>query len=418
MCIMRSRFMRVAVCLLLCVCICFSCVGPVYAEAITVVTLGTLAVIAAVLTATGLVMSTPEAFDGLCHSVYDTLSAAGTLKNKISLKVLAGLSYIPTSIASAIADAAAKTSAYKPVAQSTYTYKGVAYPFFDKNYDIPHSSLKCVAVFKWSDFVNCPKTVSYPIGDFTLMVEYPGVRSIFFESPVFSFSSVSGSRNFETFEGFISELFVSSNGFSYYLYMGRTISLTSSWLGSSYVTIGRVDTDSGNISANFPWDTTKDLPSISADGILSLNQSWLSREFVVSGAASLPLSVPSDTVAGSATQTQDDAQIGDKTLGVSDAVVSGSAASDFVKKSALQGLSLLDFFPFCIPFDLVKGVKLLVAPAKSPVFDIPIKIPYLDQQTLHVDLTQFSGVAVFSRWFLTLAFVLGLAGITGKVMKW
>lgn len=147
-----------------------------------------------------------------------------------------------------------------------------------------------------------------------------------------------------------------------------------------------------------------------------LQSSWVDNARAIDDVASLPLSIPADSVSGAVDQTQEQAQAGNKTVGLDDSIPD-NAVDEFVQKGKLS-LALADFFPFCIPFDLVKGFKLLVAPAKDPVIDIPVKIPYMPEQVIHVDVTQYAGVVRIGRWFLTVMFVVALAAATSKVIKW
>lgn len=407
-----QRGWRIAICLLLCVCMAFACVAPVYATAILpVVAFGSLAVIAAVLVATG-VMSTNDAdFDGLCNDIYDSLSAASKIGPKITLSVMAGVSYLHTSIVEMIAGEAVKLGAYAPTGGSTIEVDNYSYPYY------ADEAAALAAYVPVVSFVKNPPAGSFPT---TVVVAAP-----FY----WDFSSYLKGHAYLRKEGepddcyidstvipmapweFGSVVYIESLGnlFSFYRF-GTNPVHTMALYGEHTVT--------GSISVSWPWELTDDLPSISSSGALDkVNAGWLARERAIDGTASLPLSVPADTVAGAAAQTQADAQAGTKTKDVAFDVVDDSAASDFVDKGKLS-FSLADFFPFCIPFDIIKGIKLLVAPPKAPIFDIPIKFPYIPEQTIHVDLAQYGGIAVFSRWFLTLAFVIGLAVGTSKVMKW
>lgn len=76
-------------------------------------------------------------------------------------------------------------------------------------------------------------------------------------------------------------------------------------------------------------------------------------------------------------------------------------------------------FPFCIPFDLIDLYKVLVAEPKAPYWEIPLKVESIGfEYTFIIDFEQFETLAEIFRLCETIAFILGLALITGKVIKW
>lgn len=86
--------------------------------------------------------------------------------------------------------------------------------------------------------------------------------------------------------------------------------------------------------------------------------------------------------------------------------------------------SITNRFPFCLPFDLARAVKLLVAEPVTPKWHVPIKIPlakvlgggYWDM-SFDIDFKDFETLSVFSRWFFTLIFTFGLIFVTSKIVK-
>lgn len=79
-------------------------------------------------------------------------------------------------------------------------------------------------------------------------------------------------------------------------------------------------------------------------------------------------------------------------------------------------------FPFCLPFDFVRGVKLLSVEPVEPVFEYDIVFPmpagFDDVDcTIVIDLTKFDKVAFVFRWCSTMAFVFGLIFVTTKIVK-
>ncbi|MDO4495869.1 MAG: hypothetical protein Q4B62_08840 [Clostridiaceae bacterium] len=74
-------------------------------------------------------------------------------------------------------------------------------------------------------------------------------------------------------------------------------------------------------------------------------------------------------------------------------------------------------FPFSIPFDFAKGVKMLLAPAAVPEFDYTFSFPRLGiNETIHIDLSDFDGIAKISRWFFSALFVIFLIFATKKLI--
>ena len=80
-------------------------------------------------------------------------------------------------------------------------------------------------------------------------------------------------------------------------------------------------------------------------------------------------------------------------------------------------LPLTEFFPFCIPFDLVDMLGVLAAPAEAPRFEWVI--PTLDGEgyPLVIDLSAFDGVAQIVRNMELLAFCIALALKTRSLIR-
>lgn len=82
------------------------------------------------------------------------------------------------------------------------------------------------------------------------------------------------------------------------------------------------------------------------------------------------------------------------------------------------GTAIVSKFPFCVPFDLIKAVQTLSSDPVVPDFDVKIKIPSLKQTySIKIDFNQFETMAVVSRWFFRLLFILSLILITRKLIK-
>lgn len=82
--------------------------------------------------------------------------------------------------------------------------------------------------------------------------------------------------------------------------------------------------------------------------------------------------------------------------------------------------NIINKFPFSIPFDIVKGARLLVAPPITPKFDVSFSIPARGKDipiNFTIDLTPFDKVAAMCRTFAVLIFTVGLAVATPRIVK-
>lgn len=75
-------------------------------------------------------------------------------------------------------------------------------------------------------------------------------------------------------------------------------------------------------------------------------------------------------------------------------------------------------FPFCIPFDLKRGVEILSASPVAPSFAIPFRFGGVIDETITLDFDRFTDLIRFCRWFQTAIFTVGLAVVTRKFIKW
>lgn len=85
------------------------------------------------------------------------------------------------------------------------------------------------------------------------------------------------------------------------------------------------------------------------------------------------------------------------------------------------GAALITRFPFSIPWDIAKGIKLLAAPAKAPYFEVDFFEPIADRvggwqgsTKIVLDFSQFEILGQLSRWTSTVGFCLMLAGATKR----
>ena len=78
--------------------------------------------------------------------------------------------------------------------------------------------------------------------------------------------------------------------------------------------------------------------------------------------------------------------------------------------------SIIDKFPFCLPFDIYTVYNLLSAPPIAPQFEIPFEMEGYFDYSIEVDLSEFEMVATIVRWFLYIIFIIGLILVTNKLI--
>lgn len=91
--------------------------------------------------------------------------------------------------------------------------------------------------------------------------------------------------------------------------------------------------------------------------------------------------------------------------------------SEFMLDSAITKV-----FPFCLPFDFVRGIKLFNASPQTPIFTYYIKIPAVGsfagtQIEITIDFSKFETLASISRWVSTVGFAFSLIFISTKIVK-
>ncbi len=128
---------------------------------------------------------------------------------------------------------------------------------------------------------------------------------------------------------------------------------------------------------------------------------------------------------------QDDPWENEDTQDPADEKTDEEIAEEIDEAAAVYNGDLMEFvldnrltqvFPFCLPFDLVRGIKLLSVPPSEPVIDVPFKIPSVCgfggyETRFRVDFTQFKTLLTLCRWIFTISFTFGLIKITFKVVK-
>ena len=90
-------------------------------------------------------------------------------------------------------------------------------------------------------------------------------------------------------------------------------------------------------------------------------------------------------------------------------------------KSELKGyevVGLTSIFPFCIPFDIYNFLSVLVAEREAPHFEFVLDFGALGVQEMEVDLSSWETAAQILRTLELMAFCIGLALATSKLIKW
>ena len=87
------------------------------------------------------------------------------------------------------------------------------------------------------------------------------------------------------------------------------------------------------------------------------------------------------------------------------------------------GAALTSRFPFSIPWDLFRAVRLLAAPAKAPYFEVDFMAPLADEvggwkgsTKVVLDFGQYAIIGQVSRWTSTIGFCLMLASATKRLI--
>ncbi len=82
--------------------------------------------------------------------------------------------------------------------------------------------------------------------------------------------------------------------------------------------------------------------------------------------------------------------------------------------------NLSEYFPFCIPFDLIRAFKLLTAEAEVPYWEIPLHAEFLGyvlDYTFVIDMSKFEMLAKIFRLCETIGFCVGLILLTRNIIR-
>lgn len=187
----------------------------------------------------------------------------------------------------------------------------------------------------------------------------------------------------------------------------------------------------GALSVYMPWaaqgvavplpGTTTDedwvpvtIGGISIEDVLAGSQADAQAGTVVDGVTWVESEAVPDVTPGTATLSD----ILSAILSIPQAIVRSitQALSNFFGISGTAdayAISLTDFFPFCIPFDIYEFLSVLSAAPEAPVFHWEIPVPQLGRTfDIDVDLSPWDPVAAVFRTFELLAFIVGLGMIT------
>lgn len=197
---------------------------------------------------------------------------------------------------------------------------------------------------------------------------------------------------------------ISAGGFSSTLPEGATYMLSRDLLDVS------VDVGAGSVDVpiNRDEDYAEGVVSGAWDGVVGQ---------VGTAAESLPFQIPmTEDAIGSAT-------VPDVLPGIlNDAITANPPVEGEIELPRADDLKLpsqiITKFPFCIPFDLKRGVELLAASPVAPRFEIPFQLGSEVNETIVLDFDRFQTVIRFCRWFQVALFTLGLAVATRKFIKW
>jgi hypothetical protein len=86
--------------------------------------------------------------------------------------------------------------------------------------------------------------------------------------------------------------------------------------------------------------------------------------------------------------------------------------------STFKVTGLAGKFPFCIPFDLIAAIKVLVAKPEAPVWTFPLHLPGTGlSKSITINMTKFESVAYVCRWVETLGFTYLLITKTRGLIK-
>lgn len=160
-------------------------------------------------------------------------------------------------------------------------------------------------------------------------------------------------------------------------------------------------------STTIPSDVRTDADSPPIDVPLDI-PGWLSK--IWDGVCAIP-----DAIAGGITAIVD--AVGDVTGSIADTLTNFFNPSEFKLDFSKFKVGLTEVFPFCIPFDFVKAIKLLATDSSGFSFDIDLKTTWFTIDHT-VDLKPFRIPILFFRFICDFWFGYILISRTRDWIKW
>lgn len=107
---------------------------------------------------------------------------------------------------------------------------------------------------------------------------------------------------------------------------------------------------------------------------------------------------------------------------IEDLEEAAAEAEDVLSQYTYSSTRWANIFPFCIPWDFVRGVKLLSASPVAPRFTIPFEIPEFGsfkgyKTEIVLNFSDYEKYFKPVRWFTTTFFLISLGFITFKIVK-
>lgn len=108
---------------------------------------------------------------------------------------------------------------------------------------------------------------------------------------------------------------------------------------------------------------------------------------------------------------------------ISEAVDEAASSYSGDLSEFLLNSRITQIFPFCLPFDFVRGLKLFSTSPVPPKFDIDFDIPAFGaypgtHDVITLDFSIYSKYFTVVRWVTTILFIISLTFITYKLIKW
>ena len=102
---------------------------------------------------------------------------------------------------------------------------------------------------------------------------------------------------------------------------------------------------------------------------------------------------------------------------ITDSISIPDELSDYIMPTGISSV-----FPFCLPFDLYRGVKLLSANPVAPVLEIPFEVPEFGyfkgyKTVLTIEFEKYDKYFSVFRWGIYFIFALSLVFISTKIVK-